>query len=90
MLLTGRPTDAIEALQQQVWRKQVEPSELADHEARYTVLSSRTVGGRPVIHVHSASDPGDGFTAVAPISRMCTSSACACRRVPVQPERSTP
>ncbi|MNB70455.1 putative ABC transporter ATP-binding protein YxlF [compost metagenome] len=66
VLLTGRPTDAIEALQQQVWRKQVDPSELADHEARYTVLSSRLVGGRPVIHVHSASDPGDGFAPVAP------------------------
>jgi hypothetical protein len=30
------------------------------------VLSTRLVGGRPVIHEHSASDPGDGFQAVAP------------------------
>lgn len=66
VLLTGRPADAIDALQQQVWRKQVDPSELADHEARYVVLSTRLVGGRPVIHVHSANDPGDGFAAVAP------------------------
>ena len=36
------------------------------NEALYTVLSSRLVGGRPVIHVHSASDPGDGFAPVAP------------------------
>lgn len=66
VLLTGRPAEAIDALQQQVWRKQVDPSELADHEARYVVLSTRLVGGRPVIHVHSANDPGDGFAAVAP------------------------
>ena len=66
VLLTGRPSEAINALQHQVWRKQVDPSELADHEARYVVLSTRLVGGRPVIHVHSANDPGDGFAAVAP------------------------
>jgi len=66
VLLTGRPADAIDALQHQVWRKQVDPSELADHEGRYVVLSTRLVGGRPVIHVHSANDPGDGFAAVAP------------------------
>ena len=66
VLLTGRPAEAIDALQHQVWRKQVDPSELADHEARYVVLSTRLVGGRPVIHVHSANDPGDGFAAVAP------------------------
>ncbi|MBH1656409.1 ABC transporter ATP-binding protein [Stenotrophomonas maltophilia] len=66
VLLTGRPAEAIDSLQHQVWRKQVDPSELADHEARYVVLSTRLVGGRPVIHVHSANDPGDGFAAVAP------------------------
>lgn len=66
VLLSGRPSEAIDALQHQVWRKQVDPSELAEHEARHVVLSTRLVGGRPVIHVHSANDPGDGFAAVAP------------------------
>jgi ABC-type multidrug transport system ATPase subunit len=66
VLLTGKPSDAIDALQHQVWRKQVDPSALAGYEANHVVLSTRLVGGRPVIHVHSASDPGDGFQAVAP------------------------
>ncbi len=66
VLLTGKPNDAIEALHAQVWRKQVEPSQLGDYEANHLVLSTRLVGGRPVIHVHSATDPGDGFAPVAP------------------------
>ncbi len=66
VLLTGKPSDAIDALQQQVWRKQVDSAELATYEANHVVLSTRLVGGRPVIHVHSASDPGDGFQPVAP------------------------
>lgn len=66
VLLTGKPVDAIDALQQQVWRKQIDASELPAYEAAHIVLSTRLVAGRPVIHVHSASDPGDGFTAVAP------------------------
>lgn len=66
VLLTGKPSDAIDALQNQVWRKQVDVAELPTYEANHVVLSTRLVGGRPVIHVHSATDPGDGFAAVAP------------------------
>lgn len=66
VLLTGKPTDAIAALEAQVWRKQVTKATLADYEARHTVLSTRLVGGHPVIHVFSAERPEDGFEAVAP------------------------
>ena len=66
VLLTGKPSDAIDALQHQVWRKQVDAAALPAYEANHVVLSTRLVGGRPVIHVHSATDPGDGFVAVAP------------------------
>ena len=61
VLLTGRPADAIAALEGQVWRRRIGKAELADYQARHQVLSSRLVGGQPVIHVFSASDPGDGF-----------------------------
>ena len=44
------------------------------------VLSTRLVGGRPVIHVHSASDPGEGFQPVPPTLRMCISSAAPAAR----------
>ena len=66
VLLTGRPVDAIGALQAQVWRKQVGKAELADYESRFTVLSTRLVGGHPVIHVFSANQPDQGFVPVEP------------------------
>jgi ABC-type multidrug transport system ATPase subunit len=66
VLLTGRPADAIEALAGRVWRKGVPKEELARYEERFTVLSTRLVGGRPVIHIFSDDAPGDGFERVAP------------------------
>ncbi|QNH17565.1 ABC transporter ATP-binding protein [Xanthomonas sp. SS] len=66
VLLTGRPADAIATLSQQVWRKQVAKSALAEYEARFTVLSTRLVAGSPVIHVFSAECPEAGFEPVSP------------------------
>ena len=66
VLLTGRPSDAIEALSQQVWRKQVTKETLSGYEAAHTVLSTRLVAGQPVIHVHSADRPEDGFVQIEP------------------------
>ncbi len=66
VLLTGRPADAINALQAQVWRKQVAKAALPDYEARLTVLSTRLVGGHPVIHVFADTPPEAGFEPVAP------------------------
>jgi len=66
VLLTGRPVDAIGALQAQVWRKQVAKAALPDYESRFTVLSTRLVGGHPVIHVFAYNCPEAGFEPVAP------------------------
>jgi ABC-type multidrug transport system ATPase subunit len=66
VLLTGKPNDAIAALGDQVWRKQVAKADLAAYEARFTVLHTRLVGGHPVIHVFSAGQPEEGFEQVAP------------------------
>jgi ABC-2 type transport system ATP-binding protein len=66
VLLSGRPTDAIAALEQQVWRKQVSKDALKDYEANFTILSTRLVGGQPQIHVFSAERPEEGFEQVPP------------------------
>ncbi|MRG96677.1 ABC transporter ATP-binding protein [Polyangium spumosum] len=66
VLLTGKPSDAIAALANQVWRKQVTKAALPEYEARHVVLSTRLVAGRPVIHVFSSEHPGEGFEQVAP------------------------
>ncbi len=66
VLLTGRPMDAISALESQVWRKQVQKTDLKRYEENFTVLSIRLVAGSPVIHVFSAEQPEAGFEQVAP------------------------
>ncbi|MES2670333.1 MAG: ABC transporter ATP-binding protein [Pseudomonadota bacterium] len=66
VLLTGRPMDAIGALADRVWRKVVAKQTLPHYEQNFTLLSTRLVGGEPVIHIHSDVPPGDGFERVAP------------------------
>lgn len=66
VLLSGKPVDAISALEQQVWRKQVSKASLPDYESRFTVLSTRLTAGHPVIHVFSSDCPEPGFERVAP------------------------
>ena len=65
LLLAGEPGEAIAALRDQVWRKQVSKAALAEYQARFTVLSTRLVGGQPRIHVLSESQPEAGFEQVA-------------------------
>jgi ABC-2 type transport system ATP-binding protein len=65
VLLAGKPNDAIAAMRDRVWKKRVAKADLADYEARHAVLSTRLVGGNPVIHVFADARP-DGFEAVDP------------------------
>ncbi len=64
--LSGEPAEAIRSLEGRIWQKTVGKDALEQHLAAHTVLSTRLVGGRSVIHVLDDSHPGDGFSAVAP------------------------
>ena len=66
VLFEGQPDDAIAALQGRVWQRSIAKSELAEHQQRYQLISSRLVGGRPFLHVLSAEAPDDGFALSAP------------------------
>lgn len=66
VLLTGKPNDAIAALEQQVWRKRISKSALTEYQVSHTVLSTRLVAGHPVIHVFSSERPEEGFEPVPP------------------------
>lgn len=61
LLYNGKPSDAIDQLGNTIWEKAIEKSEMQQYEAQYQVISSKLVSGRPVIHIVSASDPGNGF-----------------------------
>jgi ABC-type multidrug transport system ATPase subunit len=62
VLFAGAPNDALNHLHGKIWSKQISKQELDEAVNRYRVISTRMVGGRPLIHVFSDVDPGDGFS----------------------------
>jgi ABC-2 type transport system ATP-binding protein len=66
VLYQGRPQDAIAQLNGRMWQVSIAKSELASYEQRYQVVSSRLVGGRPLLHVYSASTLGEEFIRCEP------------------------
>ncbi|PKP32743.1 MAG: multidrug ABC transporter ATP-binding protein [Bacteroidetes bacterium HGW-Bacteroidetes-16] len=62
----GTPQNAIDALNGKVYQKVVNREELPDYARHYSIISNKMVGGRPLIHVFSESDPGAGFEQVNP------------------------
>ena len=62
--LAGEPREAIRSLEGRIWRKRVDKAELGEVIQQHAVLSSRLVGGQPVVHVLADGVPGDGFAAV--------------------------
>jgi ABC-2 type transport system ATP-binding protein len=66
VLRSGEPQRAIDELRGCTWKKIIDKQELAEHEAEHTVISTRLVGGRTVIHVFAEDAPEGGFAAVEP------------------------
>jgi ABC-type multidrug transport system ATPase subunit len=66
VLMSGEPREAIAAMRDRVWSKLVNKAALPDYQSRYTVLSTRLIGGQPLIHIYSDSRPEDGFAAIDP------------------------
>lgn len=62
----GAPNDALQELAGQVYEKMVSREELNEYAANYSIISNKMVGGEPLIHILSASDPGNGFKPVDP------------------------
>ena len=62
----GVPSDAERELQGRVWQKSIEKSELGLIKETHDVLSTKLVAGRPLIHIMSEDDPGDGFKEIEP------------------------
>jgi ABC-type multidrug transport system ATPase subunit len=66
VLFEGRPDEAIAQLSGRVWRRSIAKAELADYEARYKIISSRLLGGRPSIHVLSEQPLNGDFQTSTP------------------------
>jgi hypothetical protein len=66
VVLAGDPTAIVESVEGRLWKKSVSKADLPAHEASHQIVSVRLQAGRPLIHVYSETDPGDGFTQIEP------------------------
>jgi len=66
IVFQGAPQTAIEDLSGKVYQKIVKREELDNYAKEYSIISNKMVGGKPLIHVFSDSNPGDGFEQVQP------------------------
>jgi ABC-2 type transport system ATP-binding protein len=58
ILLEAEPLRAIEAVQGSVWRRVIDKRELDDVQREQTVISTKLLAGRTVVHVFSTTRPG--------------------------------
>ncbi len=49
-----------------IWRKTIDRGELADHETKYKVVSTRLFAGRTRIHAFADARPDPSFEPIAP------------------------
>ena len=66
LLYCGTPEDAERQIAGKVWQKSVSKPDLLEIGRRHRVISTKLVAGRPLVHILSERDPGDGFVSVAP------------------------
>jgi ABC-2 type transport system ATP-binding protein len=62
----GTPQNAIDALEGKVFRRIVAREELETYANNYAIISNKMVGGQPLIHVFSETNPENGFELVKP------------------------
>jgi ABC-type multidrug transport system ATPase subunit len=66
VVFDGVPAEAVAELEGKIWERSATKDELARLREQHNVLSVKLVAGRPLLHVLSDSDPGDGFESVSP------------------------
>jgi ABC-type multidrug transport system ATPase subunit len=64
LLFHGTPSEGEKSLSGQVWQKSVSKTELIELQKQYQVISTKLVAGRPLVHILSSSNPGNGFSQV--------------------------
>jgi ABC-type multidrug transport system ATPase subunit len=62
----GQPGDLTGGLRGRIWSKTVDKQEVAACKERYEVISSRLFAGQTVLHIHTDTNPGNGFEATEP------------------------
>ncbi|MFN5853246.1 MAG: ABC transporter ATP-binding protein [Pirellulaceae bacterium] len=66
LLYSGSPEEGESRLAGKIWSRSMSKGELDQIQQTHRVVSSKLVAGRPLVHVYSDRDPGEGFTQVEP------------------------
>jgi len=66
ILLEGSPLETMRALRGRIWRRVVDRAELPAIERAHTVISTKLLAGRTLVHVHGEEPRGPGFEAAEP------------------------
>lgn len=66
VMVAGDPMALVRELDGLVWRKSIEPADLAAFRERHQVISMRLFGGRTIVHVFSPERPDSSFEPVTP------------------------
>jgi len=61
VLFSGNTDDALAQINGKVWEKRIEKTDLDDLQKNLKVISTKLVGGKPLVHVFSNENPGNGF-----------------------------
>jgi ABC-type multidrug transport system ATPase subunit len=64
VLFAGPPDEAVSSLHGKIWKKFIARNEAESYARGHHVISTKLIGGRPLIHVFAGEDPGDGFEPV--------------------------
>ena len=64
VLLKGNPLKIIESLEGKVYQKTITKPELEGYKNNYQVISERLFLGKPIIHILSDTNPGNGFSLI--------------------------
>jgi len=62
VLFTGSTDDALLQIKGRVWEKRIDKEDLPVYQKDYKVISSKLVGGKPLIHIFSEQQIDAGFT----------------------------
>ncbi|HEX8786382.1 MAG TPA: ABC transporter ATP-binding protein, partial [Telluria sp.] len=66
VLLCGEPTRLIEGIEGRIWARFVSKQDVPAFQKRHTVISTRLLSGRTLIHVYAERYPGDDFEPIHP------------------------
>lgn len=61
LLFNGSPNDATDAINGKIWEKAIDKNEMENYNAHYNIISTKLVSGKPLIHIHNETDPGNNF-----------------------------